>query len=213
VAQILRVSIFGTMPGGEVWSVNPCWEINGSTGDPVSPAQALTIATALGGVAVPAAMTVVWNAGTAITGYRVEARSLTGNLEAQGEYVRPAPVVGTGTSSHPYGTALVLSLRTPGVGGRSRGRMYWPATGMAISGTDLRVTSGTVGTVLAGMKTYLSGLETAIQATLPNANLTVWSRTSSNFHNVNSLQLGNVLDSQRRRRDSLIEAYQAVTYP
>jgi len=59
----------------------------------------------------------------------------------------------------------------------------------------------------------LSSMETAIKATLPEANLTVWSRKTANFHDVNSLQVGNVLDTQRRRRDTLIEAYTAVTYP
>ncbi len=213
MAQILRVSLIGDMPNGEVWSTNPCWEINGTGGAPVSPAQALAIATALNTVAVPSTVTALWAGTTRLTGYRVEARSLAGALESQAEFVRSTPIVGTGTQVHPHSTAMVLSLRTPGVGPSARGRLYWPATGQAISNVDYRVSAANMGTILAGLKTYLSGLEAAIKATLPEANLTVWSRKTLNFHDVNSFQLGNVLDVQRRRRDALIEGYSAVAYP
>ena len=91
--------------------------------------------------------------------------------------------------------------------------MYWPATGAALQTADYRLSSAVVPTTLAGLKTFLSGLEAAIKVTLPNANLTVWSRTTANFHDVNSLQLGNVLDVQRRRRDALLENYTATTFP
>jgi hypothetical protein len=56
-------------------------------------------------------------------------------------------------------------------------------------------------------------MEAAIKATLPEANLTVWSRKTANFHDVNAIQVGNVVDSQRRRRDALIEGYTAVVFP
>ena len=213
MAQILRVSIFGNLPGGEVWSTNPCWEINGTGGAPVSPAQALAIATALGGVTVPTTVSSAMAPGTSIAGYRVEARSLAGTLESQAEFVRPTPVAGVGSPVHPFQTSLVVSLRTPGVGPSSRGRLYWPATGMPLGAADYRVSAANVGGFVTGMKTYLSSMETAIKATLPEANLTVWSRKTSNFHDVNQLQVGNVLDTQRRRRDTLIEAYTATSYP
>jgi len=213
MAQILRVSIIGNMPGGEVWSTNPCWEINGTGGAAVSAAQALAIATALGGVTIPSALQAAMGPNTTLTGYRVEARSLTGTLESQGEFIRPTVVTGSGATSHPHGTAVVVSLRTPGVGPSSRGRMYWPATGQVLNASDYRITAALTGGLVTGFKTYLSAMETAIRASLPNANLTVWSRKTANFHDVNSLQVGNVLDSQRRRRDALIEAYTTVSYP
>lgn len=213
MAQILRVSVRGAMPGGEVWSVNPCWEIDGNVGAPVSPAMALTIATALGAVALPLAAGQAMAAGTTLTGYRVEARALTGTLESQAEFVRSSAIGGSGAATHPYGTAIVLSLRTPGVGGSARGRMYWPATGQALSSTTYRLATADQTALLAGLKTYLSDMEAAIKVSLPNANLTVWSRKTNNFHDVTSLQLGNVLDSQRRRRDALVEAYSSVSFP
>jgi hypothetical protein len=212
-SQILRVSIIGTQPGGEVWSTNPCWEINGSTGEAVSQAEALTIATALNAITIPTPLLSCMGTQTRVTGVRVEARQLSGILEAQAEAARATPVVGTGPNIHPHGTSLVCSLRTPGVGPSARGRMYWPATGQALDNTDYRIASANVTSLLTAFKTLLSGMETAIQVTLPEANLTVWSRSTSNFHNVNALQVGNIPDSQRRRRDTLNEAYQGTTYP
>lgn len=213
MAQILRVSIRGSMPGGEVWSTNPCWEIDGATGAPVTPATAQTIATAIAAVPIDTSLLLAMAAGTTVTGCRVEARSLTGTLESQAEAVKGTPANGTGTSPHPYGTAIVLSLRTPGAGASARGRLYWPATGQALNSADYRLSVSNATNLLASFKTTLVGWENAIKTTLPNANLTVWSRTTANFFNVTSLQLGNVLDSQRRRRDALIEAYTATSFP
>ena len=213
MAQILRVSIRGNMPGGEVWTINPCWEINGSTGAPVTPATAATLATAIAAVAVDVNLKLAMAAGTNVTGCRVEARSLSGTLESQAEAVKGTPDAGTGTAVHPYGTAIVLSLRTPGAGGSARGRLYWPATGQGLNPADYRLSTSNATNLLGGFKTYLSALEAAIKVTLPEANLTVWSRKTTNFFNVTQLQLGNVLDSQRRRRDTLVEAYNAVSFP
>jgi hypothetical protein len=56
-------------------------------------------------------------------------------------------------------------------------------------------------------------MEAVIKATLPDANLTVWSRQYAQFRDISSLQVGNVLDTQRRRRDTLIEAYSSTSYP
>lgn len=212
-SQILRVSIIGTQPGGEVWSTNPCFELNGSTGEDVSQAEALTVATAINGVAIPTAMLSCMGTQTRVTATRVEARQLSGILEAQAEAARSPVVVGTGPNIHPHGTSLVCSLRTPGVGPSARGRMYWPATGQALDNTDYRIAASNVTGLLTAFKTFLSGVQSAIQVTFPEANLTVWSRQTSNFHNVNALQVGNIPDSQRRRRDTLSEGYQGTTYP
>lgn len=213
MAQILRVTVNGALPSGEKWSVNPCWEINGSGGDPVSPGLAVTIATALGAVTVPAGLTALMSNQTSLTGYRVEARSLTGDLEAQAEFIKPSATFGSGTAYHPFQTSCVFSLRTPLPGARFRGRLYWPATGAGLVSTTLRLDPTVQSTALSAAKTYLSAMETAIQASLPNANLTIWSRTYAGFANVNSIRIGNVLDTQRRRRDTLIEAEVSASYP
>ena len=210
---ILRVSVLGTFPSGEVWSVNPCFEINGSGGENVTPAMAKTIADNTSVVSPNAGLLLAMAANTQLIGTRVESRALDGTLESQAETIRSSGIQGTGNAIHPPQTAIVVSLRTPGIGASARGRLYWPMTGQVLDATNGRLSSANQLTILAGLKQYLLGLETAVKITLPNANLTVWSRTTNNFHDVNALRLGNVVDTQRRRRDALIEAYEGTTYP
>jgi len=213
MAELLRVSIVGAMPSGEEWSVNPVWSIGGDFGTTVTPAQAQTIATAIAAVAAPGSLLALWQPATTLTGCRVEARTLAGVLETQAEGIKTTAQVGTGASPHPFQTSIVSSLRTAFPGARGRGRLYWPATGVNISGSTLRPISSTITSVLGGVKTYLSGIEAAIDATLDGVSLAVWSRTSAQLNRVVSIQMGDVLDTQRRRRDTLVEAVSTTPYP
>src|SRR6187551_1381009 len=121
-SQILRVSINGTMPGGEVWSVNPCWELDGSVGVTVTQADALTIATAISALTLPTGLQNMMGANTFWTGTRVEARQVTGALDAQADAAKTTPTNGSGNTVHPFQTSVVISLRTSGVGAQYRGR-------------------------------------------------------------------------------------------
>lgn len=213
MAQILRVSITGAMPSSEVWSVNPVFAVGGDFGTPVSATQAQTIATAIAAIAVPTGLLQFMTSSTTVTGCRVEARSLAGVLEVQAEGVKATPTPGSGASAHPFQTSIVFSLRTATPGPRGRGRLYWPATGVTMTASSLRLGSGFPTSGLSGFKTYLSGIESAIEATLPGVSFAVWSRTSSSTANVTSVQVGDVLDTQRRRRDATIEAITSTPWP
>lgn len=214
MATIIRVSIMGAMPSGEVWSVNPVYRLGSGLGTTVSAAQCQTIATAIAARVVPTGLMNALSTSTTVTGCRVEAREMDGSLNAQAEAVKATPTAGNGgTTAHPYQTAIVASLRTSTVGARGRGRLYWPATGMLLTVATLRVSAANVSSILSGMKTYLSGISTDIDTTLGGNTLGVWSRASADTHAVTSIQMGDVLDVQRRRRDQLIESYSSVTYP
>jgi hypothetical protein len=84
---------------------------------------------------------------------------------------------------------------------------------MALVTASLRPASATVTSALSAVKTYLSGIEAAIDATLDGVSLVVWSRSGNSTANVSSIQMGDVVDVQRRRRDTLVEGYQTLTYP
>lgn len=200
------------MPGGEVWSVNPCFTMGDFNVD-ITGAEATTIAAAIDAVAIPSGIRELMSSTTLFTGTRVEARSATGVLEALGEHVRTTPNNGLGTDEHPYQTSVVCSLKTATPGGRGRGRLYFPATGAAIVPTSLRLDPALLPVALTGVKTYMAGIAAAIAVTAGNGTLTVWSRTGSAFHNVTGLRMGNVFDTQRRRRDTLIESYDELAYP
>lgn len=213
MADILRLSVFGSMPSGEEWSINPVYRIGGDFGTPVTNDQAQTIATALAAVAVPSGLLQAMSSSCNVAGVRVEARSLAGTLETQAEALKTTPQAGMSNQGHSYQTSWVISLRTTTPGASGRGRLYWPATGQVLDNNTLRPTSTLTNAFVADAKTYLSALQAAIDVTLDGISLVVWSRKTNNTANVNRLQSGNVLDVQRRRRDALIENYATVTFP
>ena len=213
MADLLRVSIIGAMPNGEEWSVNPVFAVGGDFGTPVSQTQAQTIATAIQAISAGNDLRGLMATSCNINSIRVEARSVDGSLETQAEANLTSPQAGSGgTNAHPFQTAMVFSLRTATPGATGRGRMYWPATGVALTVATLRPSSSVVSAALIGMETYLSAIEAAIEVTLTGVALSVWSRKLSALRTVTSLQAGDVLDVQRRRRDALIENYASVAY-
>lgn len=214
-SNVIRLSVKGTMPGGEDWSVNPVFQLGGvSTFEDIDAAEAAAIATACAAVSVPGGLLGTMNSGTAVTGVRVEARRWDGSLQALGEAIKGSAQTGTGTAPHPFQTSIVFSLRTVGVGASGRGRVYWPATGLSISLSTLRPSGANVLAALAGVKSYLGLLEAAIDSvTTEVPHLSVWSRKNSSTLPVTQIQAGDILDTQRRRRDATIETYQSVTFP
>jgi len=210
--SVIRTSILGTMPGGEVWSVNPTFFCLDEPAD-VTAAEALAIATAINSITIGTGLRAIMNPSTAVVGCRVEARDSDGTLRALGEHTRGTPVAGTGTTSHPYQTSMVTSLRTSHPGGQGRGRLYWPATGVTLASATLRVDSTTTGQALTAVRQYLVSITAAVAASAGPVVLCVWSRTGTAMHTVNTVRMGDVLDTQRRRRDSLNEAYTELAYP
>ena len=213
MANLLRISVTGAMPSGEEWSVNPVFGIGGDFGVPATYEQVQAVADALAAIApgtnlramnVPA---VTWN------NVRVEARSLSGTLEAQAEGLRGTPSVGTGSIPHPFQTSVVISLRTTTPGGSGRGRLYFPATGQAMNTGTLRLSSGVNATILADVKTLLSAYKTAISSTFTGVSLVVWSRKNEDTYPVTSMLCGDVMDTQTRRRDILVEQYATTSAP
>jgi hypothetical protein len=212
MADLIKVSIQGQMPGGEVWSINPVYRMN-VQGQAVTVTQLQAIVTAVNAIAVPTTLRAVFNTSTTITGCRVEARSNTGVLQALAEGTRATATSGTGGNDHPYQNALVVSLRSPLAGASGRGRLYLPATGIPIINTTLRPSSTIVGQSLTGAKQYLQAIQTAVTGQVTDCILAVWSRKLSTTLGVTRIQMGDVLDTQRRRRDAVIENISELSYP
>lgn len=212
MASYIKLSILGALPGGEVWSVNPTWFMLTEPA-PVTAAQIAAIATAADNVIVPTALRALMSSTTTFTGIRAEARDRNGVLEVQSEHTKTTVIPGTGTAVHPYQTASVTSLRSNFPGASGRGRLYWPATGQALVTSNLRMAASDTGTVLTGVRTYLTGLEATITASVGAVNLSVYSRKGTAFHQIVRILQGDVLDTQRRRRDTLAESYSTLTYP
>lgn len=207
MANLLRISLQGSLPGGEKWSVNPIYAMTAPIA--VSADECAAVATAIHGIAVPGILSSLNPAGVALTGTRVEARDTNGALENVAEVARSSPVVGTSATTHPMQTSIVLSLRSTDSTARGKGRLYWPALGIALNASTLRFNSTVVSDYLTTMNAYLASIRAAVRGVggLTTASLAVWSRTTPKTEIVVTLRAGDVPDVQRRRRDKLVETY------
>jgi hypothetical protein len=210
--NIMKVSILGDNPGGEVWSINPCY--HSVTADPVPTfSQMNTVATAINAIVLSAGVTSYFATSTRVTGVRIEHRNLDGSLNILFEQPRAVPVPGTGNTPHPMQTSAVVSLRTALPGATHRGRLYFPATAAPLVAGTMRFTAAGRDSFLLGTKTYLAAIKTALNATLTGYELVVWSRKNDSEALVNKLMVGDVPDVQRRRRDTQVEVYGEQSYP
>jgi hypothetical protein len=203
----------GMLPSGEEWSINPCFRIS-PAGGAVSYEQCLAIASAVAELSLPTTLRGMMSASTTYTGARVEARQYNGDLEAIAEDVRDTPQPGTSSSIHPMQTAYVFSLRAAVPGASGRGRAYWPATGIVLDTDTLRPTTAIVSGILTGAVSLFVALNAAVRVTFPGAvGLSMWSRKNADSSVVTKILCGDVVDTQRRRRDTLTEAYQTSNFP
>ncbi len=212
MADLVRVSLSGEMPGGEKWSVNPCFGFSVPTA--VSSDEAQAMATAIAAVNAGSDLLVLNTGGVTLSHARVEARSKAGVLESVAEAAKGSPQVGSAGTGHPFQTSAVFSLLTTNSTATGKGRLYWPATGAAVGGGTLRWGSTQQTAALTAMQTYLSGVQTAIRSItgFSGAFLGVWSRKNQIVYPVLKLRAGDVLDTQRRRRDKLIETYVSINF-
>lgn len=212
--DFIRVSINGTAPTSEVWSINPIYKF-GDFDQPTPDFEDMQAAAQAAADVTPGTnlrnmLTSVVN----LTGARLEGRRVDGSLQVVAEATRTATLAGTGTPTKPYQTACVFSLRTTFPGARGRGRVYWPALGATMDSSNLRWAGTQQAAALAEMVTYLKAVGTAMATPLgfPAGSLNVWSRAGLTLHQVNLMSAGDVFDTQRRRRDRAIESYVSSPY-
>lgn len=213
-----RVIWRGTLPGGEVWSTGCSFMSN--FGDLVEDAAdlnawALAIRQ-IGGTSVfPAAILSLLSAAGHVTSIRTEYLANDGSLLQAGEYTFSGED-GTGSATKAFQTSVVASLRTATPGRRTRGRMYFPALGAAIDTSTGRLSSPTTGAVAAAVVELLQDVADEATSVNPSAAVvpTVWSRENESGSVITSVEVGDVLDTQRRRRDKLAEvrAVEAATW-
>lgn len=93
--------------------------------------------------------------------------------------------------------------------------MYWPALAATMSSATLRwdLTQQTL--ALSEFAQYLETIGDAMEAPLglAGSTLVVWSRTAMATPTVITMNTGDVLDTQRRRRDRAVESYVSASYP
>jgi len=209
------VRIGGTLPGGEVWSVNPKFGVK--TGGLVIDYSDLllwagAISTLNSSNVLPADIRTIISSACAVTVIRCEYRGNSGDLEQAAEVVLSAPAPGTGLMTKPFQSALVSSLLTGRPGRSYRGRLYWPALGASINGSTGRVAPAQVLSFTAAVSAFLSAVQMAAPVDGGVA-LSVVSDTISTATPVTSILSGDILDTQRRRRDALEELRTSQPFP
>lgn len=211
----IRLSVLGSTLQGEKWSINPCFDPNGEFPGAVDQGALDTAAAAIAALTLGANNLTLISTAMSITGVRLEVRDdATDDLIALSIATRGTPLVGVGSPKMPPQAAVVLSLRTNTPGASGRGRIFWPFMAGAIDASTLRIAS-TVGTsMLSEFATYFHAVEDALEAAFPliTFHLAVRSSTTHSTPHVVRMQVGNVVDTQRRRRDTLPEAYQSAAY-
>lgn len=207
------VTVKGTAPQGEVWSSGfAVGDAAGAVTDDVAELQEWCTAVA---ALWSDANTNEWSAtlanmlaaGWAISSLRIDARASATETTAAAEAAISIP------GSLPSGvlprqTAVVASLRTARVGRSYRGRMYWPAPSAALEADTLRFSTQ----YCTDFGNAISDMFSATTAAAPTeaAFPMVWSRKTNTVEAVTLIEVGDVPDTQRRRRDRLTEARVAI---
>lgn len=208
-----RVEIRGTLLGGtEVWSTGVTLGGQTLVDDPATlTAWAEDIVTALEGTTAIGPLTGIMGSigGAQITSIVTQYYGATGGIAAQGEAV--AAIVGTNTLTCPPQVSIVLSMRTNLSGRSRRGRNYWPALAAEVDGQTARI-SDVVATNLANAWVEMLNIFCNEAPGVSDLIPVVYSPTLDVLTAVSSIQVGDVLDTQRRRRDELIETYSVVPY-
>ena len=218
----LQVVVLGGSPDGEVWSNSFRFSQHGGPTMQPTPGRnditdAATLQTVADEVAAlqtgnvyPTTLRAGLSAALNIYGIRVNAASDSGALVAAAEHIKATPVAGQGTATRPLQVACCVTLNSGAAYGRHyRGRVFFPAlAGPALSSSTLRVSPTdrqAWATALAGLLTDIGGVINAqVTGVLPYVPV-VYSRSQGQVLRVDNVSVGDVLDTQRRRRDSLRE--------
>lgn len=217
-----RVIIKGSLGSVEKWSTSVAYGIVGLAPDvadqATTDAMCTAIRTATTGANVTAnLLSLLSNSGN-IEAIRVEKRAEDETVLNVAEQLLVTVLAGTGTANKTPQDSLVFSLRTATPGARGRGRMYWPALLQNLSST-FQVITPTPAVLAGNVKTWLQAINSAMdgvyiaQSSALRVALSVRSGTDHVSRDVTQIQVGSVLDTQRRRRDTLPESYGAIAYP
>jgi len=212
----------GSIGTVETWSTSVSWGVFGLSPDVADQAAAdgilAAIKAASGVTTLPTSLRSLLSSAGTVDSVRVEQRAEDESVLCVAEGLFTTPLAGSGTASKTPQDSLVFSLRSSTPGARGRGRMYWPALAASLS-ASFQLSSPTATAVSVDAKSWLNAIGGAFNTywtsvgAAKSAVLSVRSVTDHVCRNVNSLQVGTVLDTQRRRRDSLPESYVSIAMP
>lgn len=200
--------------GAEAWSigVNYAGPADNGVSDPSElQAWAEDILTAFGaGTGWPGDIRNYWGSNGGLSNVKCYYHPTPGGAATAVGASTGSTVAGSGTVTMPPQCAMVVSLLTPFPGRRTRGRFYMPFLTASMT-SSLRI-GGAV--TLASRATSMASMLNAIGAaaeTLPDLEPVIVSAAGGTITPVSSVRVGDVMDTQRRRRDALIENYASAS--
>lgn len=204
----IRVTANGGMPGGERWSCSVSFGLESPI---ILVSQPPLDTIAIGSAAAWASFVNGSLMSTQVTLQRVDVRQIDedGTTMAMSASVPTTPAAGTGPVLLPNQCAVVCSLRTGTPGPKGRGRFYLPMLSTN-PGPDGRLFPVVRNQIADNLAILVNALTTSVDVAFPNDQ--AWPIVASGAvvpanYRVTALRVGDVYDTQRRRRDALVEAY------
>lgn len=118
---------------------------------------------------------------------------------------------GSSSSALPSECAVVCSTLTGFPGRSKRGRFYLPGLAPHVLASSGFLGTEEVTTLLSACQAVVQALNAVEAGGDPVAEVVVRSAVLGSYTTVNALKMGNVMDSQRRRRNAIIEDYQTAS--
>lgn len=213
-----KATLFGDMFGGtEIWSTGFALAPTdgGDEGTAPTAAEAQAIAEAFRTWWIVTANSV--NSNYRLLGCKVARVNTEGKSDASltQYYNFPTPVIGGGAVQAPVPqqsvVATLQTTKTRGAG--SKGRMYLPGIGFSI-GADGKITTTQAATIANVMKTFFDTVNASTsvpgRVALMSAERTGVPFRAAEHNLVQSVRVGTVYDTQRRRRNQLVEQYSSA---
>jgi len=139
-------------------------------------------------------------------------------ITASGHVAEARTAVGTWTSNHPLGSgsvnplplenSLAVSFKTTRPGPKGRGRIYYPVMSHTVTDAGGRCSTTQVNNTLAEVVAQLEGFYYAATGggtlkIFPIVTGSPWTQ----YGKITTVRVGNVIDTQRRRRRQEVEVY------
>jgi hypothetical protein len=211
--KVNRVSMIGTMFGGaEIWSTG-FWAGHAGSDAPAP--------TDLMAEAVATAWTPFFTAGADLISYLYKTATIkitpynadgTINVPGVKTFSYATPIVGAHTGNgHPPQIAVVASLIAGnGKGLAGKGRMFIPGVGDGVDPTG-HMTTSTCTSIASNLSTFFANVNASIDSPGEAINASKRDFVIGDLTPINraltAVRVGNVFDTQRRRRNALSEVY------
>ena len=206
MSRLYRMNFQGNMPAGDVFNHSLfCTGSDSSTiNDAVtaSAAAAAALTTTASGLQSLYMSTTVWG-GTIVE----EIDQTTGHSISTGSSSFTHAGTNTVDNAMPGQCALVVTLRSAVVTRRGRGRFFLPSMRAGAGGQTGRLAAASIPLITTSLNAFFAALQTFAVPMNP----VVYSPTGRTVADVTSYDFGDVFDTQRRRRNKLIESRVGAT--